>query len=117
MDLRVGGDRLVCMEMETPAGMMQMWFTGEYREIVENKRLVYTEAMSDEEGNLVSPSDLGMPAGYPTTTQVIVELEYVAGRTEMRMTHSGVPADSPGAAGWVAAFDKLAAYVGEHSAG
>ncbi len=48
MDVRVGGTRLVCMEMQTPDGAMQMWFTGEYREVVENQRLVYTESMSDE---------------------------------------------------------------------
>ena len=116
MDMRVGGSRLVCMEMETPAGPMQMWFTGEYREIVKDKRLVYTESMSDEDGNVLSPSDMGMPAGYPTTTQVMVELEDVAGRTKMLMTHTGIPGDSPGAAGWMAAFDKLAAYVEAQSA-
>jgi uncharacterized protein YndB with AHSA1/START domain len=116
MDMRVGGSRLVCMEMETPAGPMQMWFTGEYREIVKDKRLVYTESMSDEDGNVLSPSDMGMPAGHPTTTEVIVELEEVAGRTKMVMTHAGIPGDSPGAAGWVAALDKLAAYVEAQSA-
>ena len=36
------------MEVQTPNGPMQMWFTGEYREVVENQRLVYTESMSDE---------------------------------------------------------------------
>ena len=111
MDVRVGGARLVCMEMETPGGPMKMWFTGEYSEVVENKRLVYTESMSDENGNVLSPSEMGMPAGHPMTTEVIIELEDVAGRTKMVMTHAGIPADSPGAAGWVAALDKLAAYV------
>jgi len=111
MDVRVGGRRLVCMAMETPRGPMKMWFTGEYREVVANKRLVYTESMSDENGNLLSPSDLGMLEGHPTTTEVIVELEEVAGRTRMVMTHVGIPEDSPGTAGWLAAFDKLAAYA------
>ena len=115
MDVRVGGSRLVCMEMETPGGLMQMWFTGEYREVVENERLVYTESMSDENGNVLSPSDMGMPAGHPTTTEVIVELEDVAGRTKMVMTHAGIPADSPGAAGWTMALDKLAAHVESES--
>jgi uncharacterized protein YndB with AHSA1/START domain len=111
MDVRVGGARLVCMEMQTPNGPMQMWFTGEYREVVENERLVYTESMSDEHGNVLSPSDMGMPEGHPTTTEVRVELENVGGRTKMVMTHLGVPADSPGAAGWAMALDKLAARV------
>jgi uncharacterized protein YndB with AHSA1/START domain len=104
MDVRVGGTRLVGMEVQTPDGPMRMWFTGEYREVVVNERL--------ESGNVVSPSDMGMPAGHPTTTEVRVELEDVGGRTKMVMTHSGVPADSPGAAGWSMAFDKLAVHVG-----
>lgn len=111
MDVRVGGSRLVCMEMQTPNGAMQMWFTGEYLEVVENQRLVYTESMCDENGNVLSPSDMGMPDGHPATTEVIVELEQVGTRTKMVMTHAGVPADSPGAAGWTMAFDKLTAHV------
>jgi uncharacterized protein YndB with AHSA1/START domain len=117
MDVRVGGARLVCMEVQTPNGPMQMWFTGEYSEVVENERLVYTESMSDENGNVLSPSDMGMPEGHPTTTEVTVELEDVGGRTKMVMTHAGIPADSPGAAGWTMAFDKLAAYVAARTGG
>ncbi len=111
MDVHVGGTRLVCMQLETRNGTMQMWFTGEYREVVENKRLVYTESMSDENGNVLPPSEMGMPAGHPTTTEVLVELDDLGGRTRMVMTHVGVPEGSPGAAGWVMALDKLAAHV------
>jgi uncharacterized protein YndB with AHSA1/START domain len=114
MDVRVGGTRLVCMEMETPNGTMQMWFTGEYREVVENKRLVYTESMSDENGHVLPPSELGLPAGHPTTTEILVELDELDGRTRMRMTHVGVPEGSPGAAGWEMALDKLAAHIAAH---
>jgi len=115
MDLRVGGTRLVCIEMKSPDGPMQMWFTGEYLEVVENERLVYTDSMSDENGNVSSHSDIGMPEGHPTTTEVRVELENVGGRTKMVMTHAGIPGDSPGAAGWTMAFHKLAAHVEAHS--
>ena len=111
MDVRVGGARLVCMEMATPDGTMQMWFTGEYREVVVDERLVYTESMSDEDGNVKSPADMGMPEGHPETTEVIVQLENLGGRTRMTMTHVGVPADSGGAGGWAMALDKLAAHV------
>ncbi len=111
MDVRVGGARLVCMEMQTPGGPMQMWFAGEHREVVENERLVYTEYMSDEHGKESPPSDMGMPEGHPTTTEVRIELEDLGGRTKMVMTHLGVPAGSPGATGWTMAFDKLASYV------
>ncbi len=111
MDVRVGGTRLVCMEMQTPNGTMQMWFTGEYLEVVEHRRLVYTESMCDENANILSPADMGMPEGHPTTTEIIVELEDLGGHTLMTMTHVGIPEGSPGAAGWTMAFDKLAVYV------
>ena len=111
MDLRVGGVRLVAMEVHTPNGPMQMWFTGEYLDIVENERLVYTESMADENGTVLAPADAGMPDSHPTTTEVRVELEAVDGGTKMVMTHAGIPADSPGAAGWAMAFGKLAAHV------
>jgi len=109
MDVRVGGRRLVCMEVSGPGGLMQMWFTGEFLEIVENARLVYTESMSDEQGNVVSPP--GMAGGHPATTEVRVELEDLGGRTKMVLTHVGIPADSPGATGWTMALDKLATHI------
>ena len=111
MKVQVGGSHHICMAMETPNGPMQMWFVGEFLEIVANERLVYTEAMSDADGNVISPAQMGMPEGHPETTQVIVELEPVDGKTKMTMTHVGVPADSPGASGWGMAFDKLNAYL------
>ena len=114
LDVRVGGTRLVCMEMQSPDGPMRMWFAGEYREVVENERLVYTECMSDENGNVSAPTDMSMPGGHPMTTEVRVELQDVGGRTRMVMTHTGVPGDSPGAAGWAMALDKLAGHVEAH---
>ena len=109
MELRVGGRRLICMA--SPDGSMKMWTTGEYIEIVPNERLVYTESPSDENGNVVSPSAMGMPDGYPATTEVTVLLEDLGGRTKMVMTHAGVPADSGAGGGWEQAFDKLADHV------
>lgn len=109
MDLRIGGKRLICMS--SPDGSMKMWTTGEYTEIVPNERLVYTESPADENGNLVSPSALGMPEGYPATTEVTVVLEDLGGRTKMIMTHVGVPADSGAGGGWEQAFEKMAEYI------
>jgi uncharacterized protein YndB with AHSA1/START domain len=111
MDVRVGGRRLVSMAVDTPSGVRPMWFVGEFREVVEKRRLVYTDSMSDEHGNVLPAEQAGMPPGHPTTTEVRVELETVDGRTKMVMTHAGIPADSPGAAGWAMAFDQLAARV------
>ena len=111
MDVQVGGTRLICMAMETPNGPMEMWFTGEYLEVVPTSRLVFTDAMCDEEGNVKSPAEMGMPEGSPSSTQVVVELVEADGQTQMTMTHVGVPADSPGAMGWGMALDKLESHV------
>ena len=32
----------------------------------------------------------------------------------MVLTHAGIPSDSPGAAGWAMALDKLAAHIETH---
>lgn len=109
MDVRVGGKRLICME--SPDGTMKMWTAGEYTEIISNKRLVYTESMADENGNMVSPSAVGMHDEHPATTEVTVLLEALDGRTKMTMTHAGVAANSPGATGWEQAFAKMADHI------
>ena len=109
MELRIGGKRTICMA--SPDGSMKMWTTGEYTEILPKDRLVYTESPSDENGNVVSPAAMGMPEGYPATTEVTVLLEDLGGRTKMIMTHASIPADSGGAGGWAQAFDKLADHI------
>jgi uncharacterized protein YndB with AHSA1/START domain len=111
MDVRVGGHRLVCMEVSMPNGPVQMWFAGEYREVIENQRLVYTESMSDEHGNVAGGSSDTADAAHPMATEVRVELEDLGGRTKLVLTHVGIPTGSAGAAGWTMAFDKLDAYA------
>lgn len=108
MDVTVGGTRKICMEMQTPDRNMTMWFTGKYTDVSAPNRLSYSEAMCDADGNILSPSDMGMPEGTPASTEVVVELEEKDGKTLLKMTHIGVPAGSPGEGGWAQAIDKLA---------
>ena len=108
IDARVGGKRRVCMEMQTPDGSRKMWTAGEHRVVVPNQRLVYSESPADEKGNLVSPVAIGMPEGYPATTEVSVEMADLDGRTKMVLRHAGMPAGSGADSGWQQAFDKLA---------
>jgi len=112
MDVRVGGKRLIGMEMPGQDGnTMKMWTTGEYIEVVPNTRLVYSDSMSDENGNVMQPADMGMPEGFPVTTEVIVVLEDLGGRTKMTMTHAGMPANSGAGGGWTQSFAKLTDYL------
>ena len=114
MDVQVGGTRLICMQVTGPSGPMQRWFTGEYLEVIEHQRLVYTESMSNEDGDIIAPADVGLPPGHPATTEVRVEFDDLGGRTRVVLTHLGIPAGSPGALGWAMAMDKLAALLDQH---
>jgi uncharacterized protein YndB with AHSA1/START domain len=112
MDVRVGGSRRVCMEVHSPNGPMQLWFTGEYREVVENRRLVYTESMSDEHSSVPAAD-----ADTHGATEVRVDFEDLGRRTRMTLVHAGIPQDSPGAAGWEMALDQLATQLARASRG
>lgn len=111
MDVRVGGKRLICMEMQAPDGVMQMWTTGAFTHLEPHTRLAYTESPSDTNGNALSPSAAGMPEGFPAVTEVTVVLQEVGNRTQMTLTHAGLPAGSAGAEGYKQAFAKLAEYA------
>jgi uncharacterized protein YndB with AHSA1/START domain len=106
-DLYVGGTRLLSMEVDTPNGTRTMWFTGTFLEVVEDQRLVYTDAMADEHGTVLDPAELGMPAGHPVVTEVQIDLFATAEGTRLVLTHLGIPAGSPGETGWTMALDKL----------
>jgi uncharacterized protein YndB with AHSA1/START domain len=108
-DLRPTGTRRVCMDVETPNGSMTMWFGGRFETIDPPSHLEYTEFISDERGQPVSPQSMGMPGDHPLVTTIIVDLEDLGDRTRMTMTHVGIPDGSPGASGWTMAFDKLEA--------
>lgn len=111
MDITVGGTRKVCLAMQSPERSISMWFIGLYKEVNTPHRLVYTESMCDEAGNIIPPQSMGMPDGFPDITEVIVELSEVGGRTKMIMVHIGVSEGTTGAGGWNQAFDKLSALV------
>jgi uncharacterized protein YndB with AHSA1/START domain len=111
MDVKVGGARRIAMEIETPNGPMRMWFAGTYTEVVEHQRLVYTEAMTDENGTVLTPAQLGMPSDHPAATEITVELENLEGRTRMLLTHRGIAPGSPGATGWILALSKFEALI------
>jgi len=113
MDVQVGGRRHIAMAVDTPRGPMHMFFVGEYCEVEPKTRPVYTERMADANGNAVTAEQMGMPAGTPMETSIVVELEDLGARTKMILRHIGVPADSPGAQGWAMAIQKMAARVAE----
>lgn len=83
-----------------------MWFSGEFIEITEPTRLVYTEAVTDADG-------AAQAGGHPPT-EVHVDLREVGDSTHLVLTHRGIPAGSPGEAGWRSALDELDRRLATH---
>jgi uncharacterized protein YndB with AHSA1/START domain len=100
IDLRVGGRHL--WSMLSPDGR-QMYYTGSYKEIVPMERLVFTDSMSDAEGNV-----MGMGEGMPESMDVTVTFEHADGKTTVTVSHVGYGPNAEYASmGWEQAFDKL----------
>jgi uncharacterized protein YndB with AHSA1/START domain len=111
IDLKVGGRHL--WSLESSDGR-RMYYVGYYKEIVPMRRLVYTDSLSDAEGNVLSPSEMGMPEGSPSSMDVTVTFSHADGKTTVTVSHAGYGegADRAGAA-WEQAFDKLSAVLVE----
>ena len=112
IDLRVGGKYLNCMR--SPKGR-DYWSTGVYREIVPMERLVFTDCVADENGNVVHATYYGLSPDFPLEMLVTVMLEDQGGKTKMTLKHIGLPTGSEGGGaeqGWSESFDKLAEAFG-----
>jgi uncharacterized protein YndB with AHSA1/START domain len=104
IDLREGGRHL--WSMLSPDGT-QMYFTGNYKEVVPMERLVFTDSMSDAEGNV-----MGMGEGMPESMDVTVTFVHADGKTTVTVSHVGYGAGAEYAGtGWEQAFDKLTAVL------
>jgi len=109
IDLRVGGRHL--WSMLSPDGK-QMYSTGSYKEVTPMERLVYTDSYSDAEGNVTSPTKIGMPE----TMDVTVTFVHADGKTTVTVSHVGYGASADHAGmGWEQAFDKLTAVLAKGS--
>ena len=106
MDARVGGKYLNCMR--SPNGK-EYWSTGVVKEFIPEKKLVITDSFSDENGNIISASELGMPGDWPGELLITINLEEADGATKLRLIHEGVPAEMREECiqGWNESLDKL----------
>jgi uncharacterized protein YndB with AHSA1/START domain len=112
IDFRVGGKYLFCMKADSSGskiGQKGIWNTGVYKEIVPMEKIVFTDNVSDEKGNIVFPEYYGMKN---ISGLVIIELTFETvdkDRTQMTLRHYGLPAEMQKEYrdGWNEAFDKL----------
>jgi len=72
IDLTVGGKFISCMR---DANGKEYWSTGKFKEIVPDKKLVYSDNFSDSKGNVIPASDYNMPGDWSSDVVVTLELK------------------------------------------
>ena len=106
MESRVGGKFLGCMR---GPDAKEYWSTGVVKEIIPEKKLVVTDNFADENGNVKSAAEYGMPGDWPKELLITFELEEADGATKLRLQHDGIPDEMHDECvkGWNESFDKL----------
>ncbi|UKJ08537.1 SRPBCC family protein [Solitalea lacus] len=61
------------------------WCIGEYIEIVQNKKIVFTLINADENGNQINPVSIGMDPEWPGETLVTVTFIEENGKTKLQL--------------------------------
>lgn len=87
----------------------EFWSTGVYQEIVPNKRQVYTDSFSDENGNVIPASAHNMPGDWPEELLVTLTFEEDGQKTKLKLQHEGIPDEMRDdcITGWNESLDKL----------
>lgn len=107
-DFRPGGRFHHCLGI--PSGH-DCWCMGVYQEIVAPERIVYSIAMSDENGNPAESADAGKDLDWPAETIVTVTFAELGGKTKLTLhqTVSEELAKRTGAyPSWLEMLDRLA---------
>lgn len=112
IDFRVGGKYLFCMRSHSGPEIWQrgIWTTGEYKEILPMKKIVFTDSFADKHGNVV-PSTYYSIEDHPLELEVILTFEDVNDvNTNLILRHLGLPVQmlEMCRTGWNESFDKLA---------
>ena len=114
IDFREGGKYFINMKgFERGGGGM----TGQFEEIMENKRIVMTDHFADEDGQAISAKEAKMPGTWPDLIQITFEFESVDGsRSRFQLSQTGIPDEMQKECiqGWSESFDKLEAYTAAH---
>lgn len=114
VDFREGGK--CTMAMKDPSGKV-IWSSGVYKKIETNKRIVVTDYFSDENGNAVSASDVGIPGVWPDELLITINFSNTHnGQTKIVIEHLGIPKEMQDECveGWNSSINKLQKLVERH---
>jgi uncharacterized protein YndB with AHSA1/START domain len=109
-DLKVGGRYLSCMRSSDDK---DYWSTGFYKEIVAEKKLVYTDSFSDAKGNVLTADDYGLSGDWPLECEVTLTFAGSGDRTTVTLVHEGIPEEEQKDClkSWEESFTKLDALL------
>ena len=83
MDFREGGTSLVCMR--TPDGH-DMYNTWTYQEIVPMQKIEFVQHFSDQYGNHLNPSDIGLPSDIPSEVRHTITFHPIGEHNDLTVT-------------------------------
>lgn len=114
-DFKVGGKYLYLMRGRMPDQEEEQdnWSGGEFKEIIQMKKIVATDYFTDDNGNKISPNDVGLPGEWPDEMLVTVMFEDLGDKTKFNLLHEGHPDEMAEMAkmGWNQSLDKFAELV------
>lgn len=113
-DFREGGQYFISMKGQVQGNDVSGGMTGEFKEIVDNERIVMTDSFADEKGRAISAQEAGMSGHWPEQILITFEFE-AAGKSGSRfhLAQNGIPDEMQKdcVQGWSESFDKLERYL------
>ncbi len=90
IDFRVGGTSLVSMLAPEELGGQHTYSIWKYEKIIPYQRIEFIHSLSDENGNKISPSTLGMPEDFPEDMPMeVIFRDLGKNKTEMTVVQHG----------------------------
>jgi uncharacterized protein YndB with AHSA1/START domain len=87
MDFREGGTSLVCMRAPKEFGGQDLYNTWTYLKIVPMERIEYMLEFADQDGKVIDPVTVGLPAEMPRKVRNLVTFKELGnGKTELTVT-------------------------------
>ena len=77
IDFREGGRYIFCMHAPKDQGGQDSYTAGVYRKIIPMELIEFTQGMSDKEGNIIDPVQVGMPPDFPQELRTVVNFKRV----------------------------------------
>jgi len=87
IDFREDGKSIVSMKAPPEMGGQEFYSVWEYAKIIPLTSIEFIQSLSDEGGNKIDPTKLGMPPDFPVDIKTVVTFKEIAkGKTEMTVT-------------------------------